>query len=174
MTAPAHEQFKDMLLFGKYHPLDLSDLDQWFSQRTDTYLVTDKVVDFRSLVEGFTARDRLIVEVFRVDDYHRALEEGVLHPMLSLGAALANDGEDKIMELLRTQPVKFAAVASKTMRATERLLAGMRRNNTCVYAFTSSDARFLKRNIGKLIYGVYTDGWDVNSGICTGVECNTY
>ena len=171
---PSHREFKERLLFGKYRTLDLHDLEQWFGERTDSYLVTDKVEDFKSLTEGFTYKDRLIVEVFSVADYHRALDEGVLYPMLSLGAALAHDSEDEILDLVRTQPVKFAAVATKTIKRVERLLAGMRHNETCVYAFTSSEPRFLNRNLGNLVYGVYTDGWDVRAGSCAATKCDTY
>ncbi|MGH7945320.1 MAG: hypothetical protein ACREF9_09955, partial [Opitutaceae bacterium] len=136
---PTHRQFKETVLFKRYHAVDLSDLDRWFGEKTDAYLVTDKISDFKKLLDGFSHRSRLIVEVFSVDDYHRAVTQGVHHPMLSLIPALANDGEEKILELLQAEPIKFVAVPSKAVRRQSRLLAKLRRNKTCVYAYTSSD-----------------------------------
>ena len=171
---PSHQQFKEILLFEKYHTLDLSDLDRWFAQRTDTYLVTDKVSDFESLVGGFSHNDRLIVEVFSVDDYRRARDEGVRHPMLSLRSSLMTDGEDTVIALLRAQPVKFVAVSAKIIGSRQRLLTRMRRNHTCVYVFTSSEALYLKSNFDDVVYGAYADNWNVKTGTCTGGECDTY
>jgi hypothetical protein len=174
IVVPSHQQFKETLLFETYQPLDLADLDRWFAQHTDSYLVTDKVTDFRSLIEGFTHKGRLIVEVFSLGDYGRAREEGVRLPMLSLRAALANDGEDKVIALFRTQPVKFVAVSSKVIGPNKELLRKMRRNHTCVFVFTSSDSQFLKSHFESVVYGAYTDGWNVNSGMCKAAKCDTY
>ena len=174
VEVPSHREFKETLLFGKYQTLDLSDLDEWFALRTDAYLVTDEVRDSAGLVEDFSHEDRLIVEVFSIDDYRRASEEGVRHPMLSLRAALMDDGEDKVVDFLRSQPVKFAAVSSKIIRSKRKLLAKMRRNQACVFVFTSGDPQFLESSFESVVYGAYTDGWDVNSGMCTAAKCDTY
>jgi len=173
-SPPTHQEFKETLLFRRYQPLDLADLDRWFAARSDAFLVTDKISDFSTLLDGFSHRARLIVEVFSVDDYHRAVAQGVLHPMLALIPALAKDGGDKVFELLRTTPVKFVSVPSKSLRRQDRLLAALRRNKTCVYAYTSSDPSFLKRNFGKRIYGAYTDRWDTRLGNCDAEVCDTY
>jgi hypothetical protein len=173
-SPPMHREFKETLLFHRYRPLDLADLDRWFGERSDAYLVTDKISDFSALLAGFSHRPRLIVEVFSVDAYHRALAQGVLHPMLALAPALATDGSDKVLELLRTTPVKFVSIPARTMRRQGRLLAALRRNKTCVYAYTSSDPSFLERSIGKRIYGAYTDRWDMRLGNCDAKVCDTY
>ena len=171
---PSYHEFKNTLLFNSYRTVDLADLDRWFGQRPDAYLVTDKVTDFKSLTEGFFHADRLIVEVFSSDDFRLALRHGIKYPMLSLRSALANDGEAKVLELLRTVPVKFVAVASKVIRRHRDLLRDMRRNHTCVYVFTSSDPDYLKTNIGQTVYGAYTDSWDLSIGTCTTRTCDTY
>lgn len=173
-TEPTHREFKELLLFEAYRTLDLPDLDRWFAEHADSYLVTDKVTDFRELVDGFAHHSRLIVEVFSVDDFRRAREEGVRLPMLSLGAALGNDGEDRIIALLQAEPVKFAAVSRKDLRRTIEVLAAMRRNEACVYVFTSSEAGYMKEKFESIVYGAYTDSWNVNSGSCTGAPCDTY
>jgi glycerophosphoryl diester phosphodiesterase len=171
---PTHREFKETLLFGRYHPLDLADLDRWFGERSDAYLVTDKISDFSTLLDGFSHRRRLIVEVFSVAAYHRAVAQGVLNPMLALIPALSQDGTEKVYELLRTAPVKFVSVPSNSLRRQGPLLASLRRNKTCVYAYTSSDPSFLERNIGKWIYGAYTDRWDTHVGDCDAEVCDTY
>jgi len=162
------------LLFGQYGAMDLSDLNQWFAQRTDAYLVTDKVTDFRQLLEGFAHVDRLIVEVFSVADFHRALDAGVRYPMLSLRSAMYEDGEEAITDLLRTHPVKFVAVSSKVTSEYRNLLTRLRRNQSCVYVFTSSEPEFLRPNFRGLVYGAFSDSWNVTDGTCTGSTCDTY
>ena len=171
---PSYQEFKNTLLFESYRTVDLADLDHWFGQRPDAYLVTDKVTDFRSLAEGFPHADRLIVEVFSSDDFKLALRQGIQFPMLSLRSALANDGEAKVLELLRTVPVKFVAVSSKVINRHRELLRDMRRNHACVYVFTSSEPDYLKSNIGQTVYGAYTDSWDLSLGTCTTRTCDTY
>ena len=171
---PTHREFKETLLFHRYQPLDLADLDRWFGARSDAYLVTDKISDFSALLDGFSHRPRLIVEVFSVTAYHHAVAQGVLNPMLALIPALSKDGSDKVYELLRTTPVKFVSVPSRSLQRQGRLLRALRRNKTCVYAYTSSDPSFLERNIGKRIYGAYTDRWDTRLGDCDAEVCDTY
>jgi glycerophosphoryl diester phosphodiesterase len=171
---PTHREFKDALLFHRYHPLDLADLDRWFRERSDAWLVTDKISDFDTLLAAFSHRRRLIVEVFSVDEYHRAVAQGVLNPMLALIPALSRDGRDKVHGLLRTTPVKFVSVPSRSLRRESPLLAALRRNKTCVYAYTSSDPAFLERNFGERIYGAYIDRWDTRLGGCDAEVCDTY
>lgn len=171
---PTHREFKQTLLFRRYRPLDLADLERWFGARSDAFLVTDKISDFDTLLAGFSHRRRLIVEVFSVDAYHRAVARGVLNPMLALLPALSSDGSDRVHELLRTTPVKFVSVPTKSLRREGRLLEALRRNKTCVYAYTSSDPSFLERNIGERIYGAYTDRWDTRLGGCDAEVCDTY
>jgi len=171
---PTHREFKDTLLFDRYQPLDLADLDRWFGARSDAYLVTDKILDFSTLLDGFSHRSRLIVEVFSVDSYRRAVAQGVLNPMLALIPALSKDGREEVYELLGTAPVKFVSVPSKSLRREGRLLAALRRNKTCVYAYSSSDPSFLERNFDKRIYGAYADRWDTRLGDCDAEVCDTY
>jgi hypothetical protein len=171
---PTHREFKQTLLFRRYRPLDLADLQRWFGARSDAYLVTDKISDFGTLLAGFSHRRRLIVEVFSVDAYRRALAQGVLNPMLALIPALSGDGSDKVHELLRTTPVKFVSVPSRSLRREGPLLTALRRNKTCVYAYTSSEPAFLEHNFGKRIYGAYTDRWDTHLGGCDAEVCDTY
>lgn len=173
-SEPTHREFREHLLFEAYRTLDLPDLDRWFAEHADAYLVTDKVSDFRELIAGFAHHDRLIVEVFSVDDFRRAREEGIRHPMLSLGVALRNDGEDQVTALLQAEPVKFAALSRKDLRRTKEVLAAMRRNDACVFVFTSSEAGYLKEKFETIVHGAYTDSWNVNSGSCMDGPCDTY
>jgi hypothetical protein len=173
-SEPSHREFKDLPLFGAYRTFDLADLDHWFAEHTDSYLITDKVTDFRALVDGFSHPNRLIVEVFSVADFRRARDEGIRYPMLSLGVARRSDGKDQIMSLLQAEPVKFAAVSKKRVRENQDVLEAMRRNDACVFVFTSSDAEYLKETFRKSVYGAYSDSWSVNNGHCIHGPCDTY
>lgn len=171
---PTHREFKELPLFDSYDTLDLSDLEQWFADHRDTWLVTDKVHDFRALLEGFPNSNRLIVEVFSVEEFRRARRAGIRYPMLSLGASIREDGPDEIRALLQEAPVKFAAVATKDLRRTREVLETMRRNDACVYVFTSSEPAYLEERFDRLVFGAYTDDWNVHAGTCDATSCRTY
>jgi glycerophosphoryl diester phosphodiesterase len=173
-SAPSRDEFRSLLLFGRYRTMDLEDLEQWFAARPDAFLVTDKVTEFEALIKGFQHVDKMIVEVFSVADYERARREGIRYPMLSLHAALLNDEEDEVLALLRREPVKFLAVASKIVRRQEKLLKALRRNGACIYVFTSSDSRYLESVFDGPIYGAYTDEWNLELGRCGADACETY
>jgi len=171
---PTHADFKSVRLFGKYEPLDVADLDRWFTERGSAFLITDKVTDFESLVEGFSHLDRLIVEVFSVEDYGRAQEAGIRYPMLSLRSAIANDGEKEVLGFLAKNPVKFVAVSRKIIWEYKDLLRSLRANKTCVYMFTSSDPQFLEEVFDDVTFGTYTDSWNLNNGTCETANCDSY
>lgn len=174
LEEPTLRQFLELPLFGAYRTLDLPALDRWFAEHADAWLVTDKVDDFRALLDGFSHDDRMIVEVFGVDEFRRAANEGIRYPMLSLGASIRQDGKQAIIALLEETPVKFAAVATKDMNRTAAVLELMRDNGACVYVFTSSDPAFLEQQFESRVFGAYTDGWNVNEGTCTAAACETY
>lgn len=171
---PSLNEFKQSVLWDKYHPIDLEELAEWFARRPDAYLVTDKVTDFSKLVAGFPDVDRMLVEVFSVDDYSRAIKEGVRHPVLSLYAAVLSDGMDAVVAFLESQPVKFAAVPAKRVEPYRELLTRLQHNQACVYVFTSNDPGFLRKGFGRLFYGTYADGWSIDRGDCSGAHCDTY
>ena len=54
------------------------------------------------------------------------------------------------------------------------MLAAMRRNEACVYVFTSSEPGYMREKFENVVYGAYTDSWNVNSGSCTDAPCDTY
>jgi hypothetical protein len=114
------------------------------------------------------------VEVFSVEDFSMARQTGVRYPMLSLRSALADSGEEQIISLMQSRPIKFVAVAYKIMRRYESLLRKMRRNGVCAYVFTLNDSELMKAAFDGPVYGAYTDGWNVNKGDCNVDECDSY
>ncbi len=75
---------KSRKILGKYTPVDMADLREIFAENDSIHLVTDKTADYRRLVDSFPFADRLIVEVFTVDQYLKALEAGIRYPAFAI------------------------------------------------------------------------------------------
>ena len=46
--------------------------------------------------------------------------------------------------------------------------------NVKIFAYSSSDKKFIRENINKTFSGVYTDFWDLDKSDCSSKNCKTY
>ncbi|MBR3628323.1 MAG: hypothetical protein IKN42_05720, partial [Elusimicrobia bacterium] len=76
------KEIKKQKIYNKYTPLTAEDINQIFTTNKDLFLVTDKIEDYDILLKNFKFTDRMIVEVFSIDDYKKALKKGILYPAL--------------------------------------------------------------------------------------------
>jgi len=93
-TPPTLAEFMSLPLYDILTPLSMTDITAWFGAHTDAILVTDKITDYDKLVDAFPYPERLMVEVFSLNDYISAHKKGIRYPVLSLEAAASGpDGE---------------------------------------------------------------------------------
>ncbi len=82
-TGPiSREEFLRRSIQGKYTPVDGRYIDRIMRDNTGLILVTDKIKEYRLLLKELNYPDRMIVEVFSMDAYFRALRAGIKYPAL--------------------------------------------------------------------------------------------
>ncbi|MBE8232158.1 MAG: hypothetical protein HAW67_00370 [Endozoicomonadaceae bacterium] len=73
---PNLHDFKKSKVYGKYDTLTISDIARIFLNNQKLILVTDKIRDIITLSQEVTFKDRTIVEVFSVNGYNSAINNG--------------------------------------------------------------------------------------------------
>jgi len=75
-------EFMSQLISGKYTPMNMAAINNWFQEHPDAILITDKINTPERIYEEFLFRDRVIMELFAWDSVDRAIELGI-KPMVS-------------------------------------------------------------------------------------------
>ena len=102
----SHKDFLSQKIHGSYSPADSDTINAFFENHKDIFLITDKIRDFKSILDNFSFKDRIIVEVFSYKDYDKALNMGIKYPALSLNAL----GKINVQAILRKN-IKMATVS---------------------------------------------------------------
>lgn len=162
--APTLEEFSSRRLAGKYTPLAFADVVEIFSKNPNLILVTDKIKDYKFLSENFPFPDRLIVEVFSVPDFFKALEVGIKYP------AFCIDSESKLIQAL-AYDFKLVTSSGSVMRDYAWIYAQMHKRDVTImtysYALPSHEADskdFFDTHMGKAMSLFYTDTWSPKLG----------
>ena len=71
-------------LYGKYSMLDEKQIAELFEKYPDWIMLTDKTRDVDHLAKAFPYPDRMIVQVFSLKNYFKALKLGFKYPTLRL------------------------------------------------------------------------------------------
>lgn len=134
--------------------LDAQDINDIMISNPDIYLVTDKITDFKLLMEKIPFKERMLVEVFSVKAYRKALRQGVMYPMLCIwdkASLLENYNElvpGKISII--TMP---ADLIKKAPQETKELFD----NGVLILAFTVNNLKFAQQHGGITVTGFYSD-----------------
>lgn len=151
---------RSLKINGSFTPLSGNEIAEYMSNYPDLFLVTDKIKNYELLLKEIPFPNRMIVEVFSIKDYVRALRAGVKYPALCVGKS-----RERIMQAMRHN-IKLV-----TMEADKRLfsenLGDIKRfhdNGGVILLFyvNFSDADtydFLNVHLGKTFTKIYTNRW---------------
>ncbi len=78
------EEFLSSKLYGKYTPMSIQDVADLFEKYPDWVMVVDKIRDLDYLHKYLPYHDRMIVQVFALHNYFKALQLGYKYPTLRL------------------------------------------------------------------------------------------
>ena len=78
------EEFLSSKLYGKYTPMSIQDVAELFEKYPDWVMVVDKIRDLDYLHKYLPYHDRMIVQVFALHNYFKALQLGYKYPTLRL------------------------------------------------------------------------------------------
>jgi hypothetical protein len=76
------EEFMNTLIAGKYTPMNIETINDWFRRHPDAILVTDKLNDPQRMYDEFLFRDRVIMELFTWEAVDKAIALEI-KPMVS-------------------------------------------------------------------------------------------
>lgn len=78
------QEFLSSKLYGKYTPMSIQDIAELFEKYPDWVMVVDKIRDLDYLHKYLPYYDRMIVQVFALHNYFKALQLGYKYPTLRL------------------------------------------------------------------------------------------
>lgn len=165
-------EFRSRKINSKYTPLSYIEINEIFAANPSLILVTDKIKDFKKLVATFKFADRMIVEVFSIKDYQRALAAGVKYPMLSLRSKDLND-----VTKIISQGINMVVSPSANINQFPQQFEKLHHKNICIFVFTSNEEQFIHTALkNKIATAFYTDFWDLDKNQCSSQKelCNTY
>ncbi|MCR4820359.1 MAG: hypothetical protein K5838_04465 [Elusimicrobiales bacterium] len=143
-------------IYGKYSPLNVAAINDFFEKNADTVLVTDKIKDFNALLKNFKFTKRLIVEVFSYSDYDKALEAGIIYPALNLNSI----GKAEIDRILKKK-IKMVTISDVFLEQNREEILCLHRKGITVmlYAPTKviNNPEYLKSVLGKTVSLAYVD-----------------
>jgi glycerophosphoryl diester phosphodiesterase len=163
------QDFKSQKIHQKLNSITLKEISDVFKNKPDVYLITDKIKDYDQLTKSFYSTDRLLVEIFSVDDFYEAVKKGIKYPMMSLTT-------DAQVKFAVDKKVKMATIHTVDIPKYSNELRQIVGGGGCVFAYSSNEAEFIKKSIADgLITGVYADSWNLQKGSCDSAnKCDTY
>lgn len=160
---PTRAEFLSQKMYGKFTPLDLAAINQWFAQHADAVLVTDKTNDPVGFSSQFTDLSRLKMELFTWNAVNKAIDAGVVSPMPN-GHLLSKISGDKVI-YLKQLGISEMVISRKTILKEKALMKKILNAGIRIYAY------HIKSNSGlgeqavmcreiKWLYGIYADTWN--------------
>ena len=133
---PTLDDFKSIPVCGSLTPLSMADITAWFSTHHDAILVTDKITDYEKIATEFPYPERIMVEVFTLNGYLRALRAGIRYPLLSLDTAAAGPDGEWLHEFIIANRLPMAVLSTASIGLFREEITAVNANNGYVFAFT--------------------------------------
>jgi hypothetical protein len=154
--------FKRYKIKGKFTPMDMEAINDWFSRHEDAILVTDKINQPKEFAEQFVDKNRLMMELFSLDAVEEGLEIGLKGTIPSMNVFTAIKG-DKVA-FLKDLGVEYLAVSIDLIYQNLPLFEALKANGIKTYIFHVNstpwkDEKHVVRQEMDYIYGLYADVW---------------
>lgn len=154
----ALDEVKDLKIREKLQPITGEDISELMAKYPDWILVTDKIDNFELILKDIPYPERIVVEVFSVKDYVKALQSGIKFPLFS--------AENVTMaKIARIYNFPLIAINIRRMFAEQdriKMLENFVSDGVGVWGYYTTfkrkdDANFLRGSLGRYITKVYTD-----------------
>jgi len=96
-------EFMSQLIEGKYTPMNMTSIVNWFSVHRDAILVTDQIYNPQIIFDVFPFHDRLIMEMFSWEAVDKAIALGI-KPLVSENVVLGWSKKAMEMGVMPTTP----------------------------------------------------------------------
>lgn len=159
-TAPGLSDFLSRRIHGRYTPLTASDIDAFFKEHKDLFLVTDKISDAKLLLEHFAGiKERTVVEAFSYNDYIELKKAGFHRVLYS---CVAEDMEEAIVKhlllhrLFKGEKIEWVALHTSAFDNSFFKFVDALCDYKCAL-FTVNDTAEIPTDYSDKIYMIYTD-----------------
>jgi len=158
-------EFKKYKKYGKYTPLEMADINEWFKNHPDAILVTDKVQNPEEFASKFIDKNRLIMEIFSLDDAKKALK--INKNIVMAGENIFKNIKGDKVSFFKKLGINKVAISRKKIAEYKEDLIKLKNNNIKVYIYHVNfgkgfDEEYVLNNEFKYVYGMYADKWDFN------------
>ncbi len=149
-------------LHGKFTPLDITTINNWFIEHPEAILVTDKINEPRKFAAQFVDKERLMMELFSLDAIKEGLAVGIRSAMPS-DNVVSNLPGDRV-ELLKKMGVSHIAISRTAISKNISFLLQLKSAGIKTYVFHVNhirgiDEEYVYDNELQYIYGMYADKW---------------
>jgi len=160
---PTHEEFMKKKIFHRFTPLDLNNINQWFKQHPDAFLITDKVNNPKDFATQFIDKNRLMMEVFDLTAVDEAHEVGIT-PMLNWDVFLGKN-DDEILETIQKHHITYLTASRKQIAEHKNIFLKIKDKGVRIYLFHVNyekykDEKYVFLHELDYAYGMYADKWE--------------
>lgn len=160
---PTESEFLSHKIYGKYSPMSMQAINNWFLEHENTFLVTDKVNEPLAFCNEFIDKKRLIMELFSLDAVKEGLNAGIKSAMPSQ-SVIEKLGDQKANVLIALG-IKNIAISRRYISDNPFFLKQIRSNNIRTFAYhinfdEGKDENYVLVNEMDYIFGIYADNWE--------------
>ena len=158
-----NEQFLKHKIYGKYTPLDIEGINEWFSVHKDAILVTDKRIDPIKFSKQFIDPNRLMMELFDMNSVKDGIKMGI-KSAIPAESVIINMTKEEIINLKKIG-VKYITISRRLIAENIDLLNEFKLNGIMPFAYhvnldTGFDEEYVTKYEMDYIYGIYADEWN--------------
>lgn len=161
-----YDEFIKYKIYGKYTPLDIEKINNWFKNHPDAILVTDKVNEPKVFAKIFVDPNRLMMELFDMNAVIEGVAIGIKSAMPT--QSLIEKMTKSELLTLNTIGVKNIAISRRFILKNTEILKELKSKNIKAYAFHlnfdpgKTEDYVLKYEMD-YIYGIYADNWNFSN-----------
>ena len=149
-------------VFGKYTPLDMVAINDWFNNHTDAILVTDKINEPLIFSELFVDKSRLMMELFDEESLQKGLKSKILSAMPS--QSIIDNMKIKDVEKFAQKGVKNIAISRRFILQNKLLLKEFKKFGIKPFVYHINfdpgiNEDYVVKYEMDFIYGIYADEW---------------
>ena len=171
---PNLEDFKQYKIYRKFTPLDINDINKWFGSHEEAILVTDKIRNPTKFVNSFFHKDRLMMEVFSLEDLND-LNMINIKSIANWDILLENypGYESSIIKGIIDNDIKYIAVSRFRLNDSRKLFYNINKIGIKIYVYhvnyeDGKDEKYVICNEFGYVFGMYADKLDFTKDI----SCN--
>ena len=164
-TKLTEKEFMSRLIRGKYTPMNMESINDWFRNHPDAILVTDKINDPERIFNEFQFPDRLIMELFTWEAIDKAIELGI-KPLVTQN--LIYKTPDFVKEM-KKRKIEYFGYSRRYIKDKEKLLKQLKKNGVKIYLYNlekkidniQSMEQYVWDNEMEYCYGMYANDLDI-------------